>query len=137
MLLIKKMINLCSFFKWAIPASFHLFTVFYSVKYNNFYRKLMWKNVHLVWCAGNQTHGLLIWVPSHDDYTRVPTLYYILFEFSNMKATSNKACKHSIRFNSGRIEKYVGIRSYKMIKASFASYVHIGRVDRLYTLTVN
>ena len=87
MLLIKKMINLCSFFKWAIPASFHLFTVFYSVKYNNFYRKLMWKNVHLVWCAGNQTHGLLIWVPSHDDYTRVPTLYYILIVIWRLQVT--------------------------------------------------
>ena len=46
------------FLKWAIPDLFVIYFRSFSIKHQyNFYNKLMWKNVHLVYSVGIRTHN--------------------------------------------------------------------------------
>ena len=55
--LLVKLVLYCK--KWANTGLFYcLFSVFSNKHHYKFYHKLMWKNVHPVYCAGIQTHDL-------------------------------------------------------------------------------
>ena len=50
-----------------------LFSVFSNKHHYNFYKKYIWKNVHLGYGAGIWTHNL--WNSSHNHMTRAPTQF--------------------------------------------------------------